>query len=764
MKKYGGFISLLIVFGGIYLGYYTLMPQTFHKQSAPSEQFATERALVHVKKISQKPHYMGAPYHKEVQRYLVDELEKVGLDVTLQEEYLLDAYRAYSKPQNVLARIKGTGDGTALLLLAHYDSSPHSSLGASDDASGVATILEGLRAFIASGSAPKNDIIVLFSDGEELELSGAGLFLKSHPWAQQVKLVLNFEARGSGGPSYMFMETNGGNAKLVEAFKKAHVPFPVATSLAYSIYKMLPNDTDLTVFRKDADIDGFNFAFIDDHYDYHTALDSYENLDRNSLEHQGAYLMPLLRYFASADLKELKSSNDNVYFNTFLGLHRYPFSWALPMLLVAFIAFGYICYSGFKNKVLALKSVLKGFAVFLACLAASAAIAHYGWGLLLKLYPSYREILQGFTYNGHSYIAAIAFLTLGICWLCYSFLKTRQETANYMVAPLFVWLLINTGIVMKLKGAAFFIIPLYIGLFLLYGTIRQRGSYPILYSIITLPVWLVMAPFIQMLPVALGLKMLIASAALVTLLFGVALPVLGLYSSKKTLVLICFSIAAFFIVKAHIESRFTESKPRPNSLVYFLDADKGEAFWGTYDYLPDTWTEKKIGKNQKPWTATNTHAPLSQYGRRFTYVTRTTVKNIAPPLVEVLKDTLVENKRVIKARITSQRPVNYLQLFTDNAASISSFSVDGQFLRASSLEEMKRNSEKQLLNYCVSEAKPIEIAIMFRKGDTVSIELKEISFDLLEQQSMEVSPRPAGMIPKPFVRNDAILVKKRMVF
>lgn len=74
--------------------------------------------------------------------------------------------------------------------------------------------------------------------------------------AKNVGLVLNFEARGSGGPSYMLVETNQGNAKLIKAFNEASPPFPVANSMMYSIYKMLPNDTDLTVFREEGHING----------------------------------------------------------------------------------------------------------------------------------------------------------------------------------------------------------------------------------------------------------------------------------------------------------------------------------------------------------------------------------------------------------------------------------------------------------------------------------------------------------------------------
>ena len=60
------------------------------------------------------------------------------------------------------------------------------------------TILEGVRAYLALNKTPKNDIIILFSDAEELGLLGAQAFVEHHPWAKNIGLVLNFEARGSG--------------------------------------------------------------------------------------------------------------------------------------------------------------------------------------------------------------------------------------------------------------------------------------------------------------------------------------------------------------------------------------------------------------------------------------------------------------------------------------------------------------------------------------------------------------------------------------
>jgi Zn-dependent M28 family amino/carboxypeptidase len=289
MKK--GFSSLFyILFILIVLGilYFTMMPQWTSNDAVPLSEFSTNRAFTQVEAISKQPHYVGSTNHEKVAEYLQQELHKLGLETSIQEGYTLTDWGNLVKSKNILARIKGTQNTKALLLLTHYDSAPHSSSrGASDAGSGVATILESVRAFLYAKTPHKNDVIILFSDAEELGLNGAALFVTEHQWAKEIGLVLNFEARGSSGPSYMLMETNGGNAGLVKEFAAAGAPMPVTNSLMYSIYKMLPNDTDLTVFREKGNIQGYNFAFIDDHYNYHTAQDDSSHLNKNTLAHLG---------------------------------------------------------------------------------------------------------------------------------------------------------------------------------------------------------------------------------------------------------------------------------------------------------------------------------------------------------------------------------------------------------------------------------------------------------------------------------------------
>ena len=194
MKRLKHFFSLFVLLFLVWLSFKSLLPETASSGDVPLTEFSTERAMSQLKVISQKPHYVGSPAHAEVRGYIIDELKKLGLEPSVQEGYVLDSWWGSStlvKPKNIVARYKGTGTGKAVLLMSHYDSAPHSkSHGASDAGSGVVTVLESLRAYLAAGVEPENDIIVLFTDSEELGLDGATLFVKEHPWAKNVGIEL----------------------------------------------------------------------------------------------------------------------------------------------------------------------------------------------------------------------------------------------------------------------------------------------------------------------------------------------------------------------------------------------------------------------------------------------------------------------------------------------------------------------------------------------------------------------------------------------
>jgi hypothetical protein len=740
-------VSLALIIIAIYWSFSILMPSQISSIDADDNSFSTQRALVHLKEITKKPHYIGSPEHEVVKNYIIKELEKLGLETQVQEGPILTDWGTFTQPKNILARIKGTDNSKALMLLSHYDSKSHASYGASDAGSGVVTILEGLRAFLNDNKKPKNDIIILISDAEELGLNGASLFVNHHPWAKDVGLVLNFEARGSGGPSYMLLETNGGNHNLIKGFITANPEFPVANSLAYSIYKKLPNDTDLTRFREDGDIEGFNFAFIDDHFDYHTALDNYDRLDRNSLEHQ---------------LTNLKSETDDIYFNVPLfKTVSYPFSWIFPMLSIAFLIFCALVFYGISKRTLKTTEIRKGFVSLFGALLINGVIGFFAWKVLLFIYPQYGEMLHGFTYNGHAYIWAFSLLSIAIClWIYHKFYKP-ENTASLLVAPLLLWLLISAFVAFELKGASFFIIPVLFGLVSLFVLVRQKKPSLIVMAFLVLPALMILSPFVKMFPIGLGLKFLGASTLLSTLIFSLAIGVFGFFRRKNRWSYGLFFIALCFFIVAHLNSGFSEEHPKPNSLVYILDADDNSAMWATNDHILDDWTKDYLTDSPDRPVTLNKDTLSSKYNSAFTYTKKANIKPLKKPYIDKQLDTIINHIRHVKLFISPQRLVHQLSFSADTKTHFLSFNVNGyEFPKDKDSLVYANRKRKKLFSFHVADDNHLEMSFTVPATQKTKIILYETSYDMLDNKLFRVPKRPSHMIPKPFVVNDAVIIKK----
>lgn len=763
MKRFSTIVSIIIILGIIYWSFSDLKPSLNTDKNVSKTAFSIENALFHLKNISKEAHYTGAKEHKKVQNYIVKELKKMGLEVEIQTQTAINKkWLAATTAENIIAKIKGTTTGKALMLLTHYDSNPHSSLGASDAGSGVVTILEGIRAFLAKNQTPKNDIIILITDAEELGLLGAQAFVDTHTLTKDVGLILNFEARGSGGPSYVLMETNGKNSKLLSEFIAAKPNFPAANSLMYSIYKKLPNDTDLTVFREDANINGFNFAFIGDHFDYHTAQDSYERLDRETLLHQADYFTTTLNHFSNCNLENLNSDEDFVYVNfPFIKLLSYPFSWVTPMLIACIIVFLLLLFFGISLNKIAVKNALRGFIPFLVALILCGGISFSLWKLLLVIHPQYNDILHGFTYNGYTYITAFVFLNLWILFTIYKRTSKVEKPVNLLIAPIFFWLIINFIISIYLKGAGFFIIPVISALLILAISIfmdLEEKTKRILCTILSIPTIYIFAPLVKMFPVGLGLKILFVSALFIVLVFG--LMILSFHQKKSfwtqkwsaILAIIFFGIATY-------NSGFSIENKKPNSIVYIENSDDKTAYFGTYNSTLDSYTEQVFNGNFSKGSIQNAETK-SKYNTRFTYHKKTAFKNIVSSEIITEIDTIIGKKRFIELTIIPNRKLNKLEFITKNKLTLKQFKVNDVLVNNGKNYTLK--SGTFLVYHLANSDKELTLSFTMNTDEKLEIILNEISYDLLSNKNFNIKPRTEAMMPMPFVTNDAIIISKKL--
>jgi hypothetical protein len=459
-------IAFVVFVGGLTL--WMQRPPAELPVEAPPDVFSAARAMRHVAAIARQPHPLGSPASEKVRAYVVEELRALGLEPEIQEPRDSQAVgvppRSPSRREpsrrdvrNIVARRRGTGptNKKALLLSAHHDS-VRVGPGAGDDASGVASILEALRA-INAGPPLERDLIILINDGEEEGLYGAAVFADEHRWAQDVGVVLNLEARGNSGPCYMF-ETSDRNGWLIEQLARA-LPHPATSSLSVEIYRLMPNDTDLTVY-KSRGMPGLNFAFIGGLSYYHSPDDTPDNLDARSLQHQGESVLAMARRLGEMDLEDVRRT-DVVYVSLLNRLVlRYPMSWVSPLLACVTIVYLLVIALGMARGRVRWTALAAGFAAFPT--AALTAVFVAG---MLKLVIA--DICAGLGLNSVwsrfdvGLLTFFALCSIKVAYAVFRALTRRWSCESLGLGVLCWWLLLAAATSQFVPGVSIaFVLPL----------------------------------------------------------------------------------------------------------------------------------------------------------------------------------------------------------------------------------------------------------------------------------------------------------------
>lgn len=770
------FKTILVVFLlglSIYLSLHGIYPQVNEYNSNDSQKFSVKRATHLLEEIAKTPHFVGASAHSTVRNYIVQAFENLGLEVSLQTGTVVTDYGIMASPTNIVCKIKGTQPkaGSDLLILSHYDSAPFASLGASDDASGVATILEALRALKAQQFEFKNNIVICITDAEEIGLLGAKLFVEKYPEINNIGLVLNFEARGTSGPAFAILETNGHNAALVNAFAAANTPYPVANSLYFEIYKKMPNATDATIFRVEKNIPTFFMAFIDNYFYYHTAMDRKEQLSLRSLAHQGSYLMALLPYFGNQDLTKLNSQDNRVFFNVpLMGLLHYKDSFSLHLLLLAVVGFVVLFYLGIKRNKTTYSSLGIALVLFLLNIVLAGVLGYLGWKIILWYYPQYKEIIHGFPYNGYYYIAAFIFLVWGIYrWIYWKWIQEKHFFSSILVI-LFLMLVLNVWITFAFKGASFFILPV-LSLMVVGGfCLRQNPIHPLLAITFALLAIFIFLPLIVFIPVALKMDAIVASLVLLIVLLYLTLPIQQFIPIKKPVPIKVFVIGLVLIFIAHFKGQFSPEQPRPNSLLLLVDQDEKKTYWKTYDETLDEWTslyfKRKEKQNQtQRMEMANIGLSSTTEVKPFTKTQTTTFIDIPSTTIIKTIDTLSDGNLQFTLQIIPNRKLNLIAL--NSLKSVDFSNITGNQIPIKSLSQRHPKSNKspqketnRLLTYFPNESDTLLLSFEVKQVLHPVIEVFGISNDLLQNPWIKVPKRPENTMPKAFVVNDVIVTKQ----
>jgi hypothetical protein len=628
--------------------------------------FSAERALEHLRVIAAGPHLPGTPAHGEVRGYLAETLRSLGIETEIQSATSVRSRGGRIRAVevwNVLGRISGTDPTGAVLLMAHYDAVQHSS-GASDDGTGVAAILEALRAF-RQGPPPKNDIVVLISDAEELGLMGARAFVEGHRWASEISVVLNFEMRGHGGASMMF-ENGPENGWVVKQWAMAD-PHPVGNSMSQDIYRRMPNDTDFSPFRNRG-IQGLNYGAIGGGNLYHLSLDDLSHNSPATLQHQGIQALAMTRHLANADLTQTHAP-DLAYVRVALfGLIIHPQGWNWVGLALALVLAGCTLLVGLRARSFRVKGLLAGVGLAAASLVLSALGGWLVFRGVQGFHPEYGRLVGSSFHREGWYVLAVVAVSGAL------FLRLMGFGRRWFSLPELAWggALIPLLLGVVLAGVAplaalNFVWSVLFGeaallLFLLRldpppedGPSRKLALVGL--GLLLVPVVFVLVPVAESLWVAMSISFAPVLAVVVTLTLILLLPLLAplQYPNRWWAPVLLGAFALLSIGIGLSRSGAGPENPTPTSLFYVMDRDQGTAWWATSDASNEAWIRSRIPD------PTLREEEGAFYPRGY-FTASAEPADVAEPRIEVLEDTVGAGRRVLRLGITSAIDAEMLEL------------------------------------------------------------------------------------------------------
>lgn len=639
--------------------------------NAPEAVFSSARAMTTVVEMTRRPHPPGSPEHARVRELVVDRLAELGVAPEVHTEVVVRPASDPGRPlttatiRNVVARIPGTASTGTLLLMAHYDGRTLSR-GAGDDATGVAAILETLRAL--QGELPlRNDILVLLTDGEELGLLGARSYVDHHLDTADVKLVLNLEMRGGGGPALMF-ETGAENGWAVQQLAAAD-PHPAATSLSVEIYRRMPNDTDYSPFR-DAGVQGLNSAAIGRGNVYHQSYDDPAHLDEATVQHHGARLLALTRHLGGADLSEVQAPDRGYLVLPGLGLVHYPLSSVGPgagalvlLLLVAVLA---VALRGGG-----VAGALPGLLFAGATTGLSAAAAWGVFALVEARHPELGALHGAAVHEQGPYLMAFAALALAFAAALWGLLRRWAGVAALALGAAVVPTVGAVVLAFTMPGAA--AVPAGPAVALLVFTLvaavmgRRREGGGVVWGAAVVAAagsLLVVVPVVELVADAMTLGFAVGIGALVGLSAVAVAPMLeGLRTPNRWWApLAALGVAGAGIGVGIVRAAPDPVHPAPSTLVYVQDQGGPqravEAWWVGADDGSLGWAEASTGAAfeadlQNP----------ERYGLRPGSPAAPATAVTLPPLrLRILRDTVVGSGRRVRLGVPRPRQPEALRI------------------------------------------------------------------------------------------------------
>jgi len=703
-----------------------------------------------------------------VRDYLLDEIRSFGLEPQVQDTFgvrvVHPGFVLGGAVENILVRLPGTDPDGAILLIAHYDSTPGGP-GAGDNGSGVVVLLEILRNLYA-GSPLRQDVVFFFADGHEPGIIGSYAFAAQHPWFEDTRLVINMDGFRGGPP--VLAHTNQGNGLWIQALART-AERPSYLSLPLHLFPT--GDSDLIPFRQ-AGMPGASFGPSAVAQELHTALDRPEAVNPGSLQQAGNHILAMVRYLGvmptlEKDIVGIDHPPEQTFFPVLGRLVHYPISWAWPQAIVTGLCFlGTIAY-GFHKRELTWKGMGLGFLTLLVSLVLSLGITSLLWLGIQALHPEYQySSLRPHLSDDVLYAFGFFFMSLAVATISIAVARKKGTALDLAAGALVVWFpatIAATVIVPETSYLVTWVLLINSLVLLLALIVKSRSDSWVLSglgfltgAILATFLW---TPVLNSAFLGLGFTMLWLMIGVVALWLGAMLPALDWITSPRHWLLpsAALLVGMGFLLAGHFHVGRYSPPPLVNSIGYWLDADGKQAFWIAFigghrtdarttarfqAAFPEEMDERQnhllVDPVRQPYTDLFSKAPP------FSVLTsEAPLLAFDGPRLEVLTDEWVIDRRLLTIRVTSSM-LDRVYLIIPEESPLLTITVPNN----EKIELPAVDDREWVLRFDGTPAEGIEIIFEFSNPGSIRFLVVEEKTGLPTFSGLSTQPEP-GTMPSP---------------
>ncbi len=452
---------------------------------------------------------------------------------------------------------------------------------------------------------------------------------------------------------------------------------------------------------------------------------------------------------------------------------HYPEAQVLPLALVTSILFVVVVWLGYCARKLTLKGISLGAIAFLLSAIGVVGLTILGWWLMRSLNPSLQVFLIG-NYQANLYHVSFVVLTVAAMMAIYAWLCQRIQGYDLAIGALFIWLLLTISSSAWMPGASYlFAIPLLFNLLVwawILLTKKQSWISIFLLSISVIPNIVLIVPvqvyfsswmarFEGITNVPLSTLPMVFTA----LLCGLLIPQLLFFTSFSPITfksprwivpggtllpgIILLSIATF-------NSGFSAAHPRPNTMTYLLDADRGQASWVSSDRHLDPWTAQIMGANVRRQQVEFGLSPASPG-----FIALAPLVNLPALEVQYLEPPTSTNKPTLRLRLKSPRQASIAFIDLTTQGTIEQAKIDRKPLEISQSDPKHRQALKFIFFGLPPEG--IELSLELTDSQSVQMKMEDYTWGLPSISGKAITPRPVDLMPAPG-HPDYTIVRKKL--